>query len=93
MDYGLCHLSIVPIRAEASDKAEMVNQLLFGETFKVLLKENNWVKIQLDWDKYEGWIDAKQFLPLNANQHKKFKDSSLSYCFELCSTAIGNEHY
>lgn len=93
MDFGLCHLSVVPMRAEASDKSEMVNQLLFGETFKILNKEGNWLKIVLDWDQYEGWIDIKQYIPINQKQHQKLKEGNLSYCFELCSTAIGNDHY
>jgi hypothetical protein len=34
MNHGICTLSIVPVRAEPADKAEMVNQLLFGEVFE-----------------------------------------------------------
>ena len=36
MKYGISNLSIVPMRDEAADQAEMVNQILFGEHFKVL---------------------------------------------------------
>ena len=35
MIYGICTLSIVPMRAEPSDPSEMVNQALIGEVFKV----------------------------------------------------------
>lgn len=61
MDYGICNLSIVPLRSEATDKAELVSQVLFGEHFKVLEIRKSWSKIRLAFDKYEGWIDNKQF--------------------------------
>ena len=39
MLYGICNLSIVPLRIEASDASEMVSQVLFGEDFLILEKE------------------------------------------------------
>ncbi|WP_207533003.1 C40 family peptidase [Desertivirga arenae] len=58
---GICNLSIVPIRAEASDKSEMLSQLLFGDCFEVLEKTEKWVRIRTYYEKYEGWIDHKQY--------------------------------
>jgi len=59
---GICVLSIVPVRAEPSDKAELVNQLLFGDQYELLQKTENgkWAKIKTIFDGYEGWIDFKQ---------------------------------
>ena len=62
MDYGICNLSIVPLRSEPSNKAELVSQIVFGEHFKVLETRKEWSKIRLAFDKYEGWIDNKQYL-------------------------------
>lgn len=50
----------MPGRAEASDKAEMVTQILFGEHYKIIEERSKWVKIRLAFDKYECWIDRKQ---------------------------------
>lgn len=61
MEYGICNLSIVPLRAEASDMSEMVSQLLYGDHFKILERRKKWSRIRLSFDKYEGWIDNKQF--------------------------------
>ena len=36
MNYGICNLSIVPLRLEASDTSEMVSQVIYGDVFKVL---------------------------------------------------------
>ena len=63
--HGVCNLSLVPVRAEASDKSEMTSQLLFGECFTILEETEKWAKILTSFDNYEGWIDRKQFQYLN----------------------------
>lgn len=62
IEYGICSLSVVPLRAEASDKSEMISQLLFGESFSVIEKQDKWIKVKCMWDQYEAWVDAKQVL-------------------------------
>ncbi|WP_435132075.1 NlpC/P60 family protein [Formosa sp. A9] len=62
MQYGVCNLSIVPLRLEPSDKSELVSQVLYGEHFKVLEQRKNWSKIRLAFDSYEGWVDNKQYI-------------------------------
>lgn len=57
---GICALTVIPVRGEASDKSEMVSQLLFGETWTQLAEEEKWIRIRIDADGYEGWIDRKQ---------------------------------
>lgn len=58
--FGICVVSICPVRKEASDTSEMVTQLLFGEQFSVIAQQKQWLKIKIDFDGYEGWIDQKQ---------------------------------
>ncbi|MBR6991745.1 MAG: C40 family peptidase [Bacteroidales bacterium] len=58
---GYCFLSAVPMRKEPSDRSEMVNQLLLGDTFEVLERQQKWSRIRCDYDGYEGWIDNKQY--------------------------------
>jgi hypothetical protein len=48
------------MRSEPSDRAEMVNQILFGECYEVIEKRSKWSKVRLAHDQYEGWIDNKQ---------------------------------
>ncbi|MCB0508647.1 MAG: C40 family peptidase [Bacteroidetes bacterium] len=60
---GIVLLSAVPMRKEASDRSEIVNQILYGETFEILQQEEKWSKIKLHHDNYEGWIDNKQWKP------------------------------
>ena len=63
MPAAIAPLSIVPVRAEPSDRAEMVTQWLFGETAEVLEEKGNWSKLRFDHDGYEGWVDNKQIAP------------------------------
>lgn len=67
MKFGICQLSVVPMRASASDKSEMINQIIFGETFDLLEVQEKWTKVCLHHDKYEGWIDNKQYNIINNN--------------------------
>lgn len=70
MKYGISNLSIVPMRAEAADQSEMVNQILFGEHFKVLESRKKFSKIRLSHDSYEGWICNKQWIEIQEDIYK-----------------------
>ena len=76
MRYGLCNLSIVPLRAEPSDKSELVSQVLYGEHFKVLEKRKFWSRIRLAFDKYEGWIDNKQYILIEKETYKNLDQNT-----------------
>ncbi|OON69723.1 C40 family peptidase [Hymenobacter sp. CRA2] len=66
MEHGICALSVVPVRAEPSDKAEIVTQLIFGDCYSVLLAQGNWQQIRTAADNYVGWMDLKQHQPVSA---------------------------
>lgn len=61
-----CRLAAVPMRAEASMRAEMVNQLLFGDRVGILRRDGDWLLVQSCYDAYQGWVDAQQLAPLTA---------------------------
>lgn len=86
MSYGIATLSIIPCRAEPSDKAEIISQLLFGEHFTVLEEEDKWLKVKNAFDDYEGWICRKQFTEINS---KEFDEMSLNE-FPLCGGLTGS---
>jgi len=74
MQYGICNLSIVPLRVEPSDTCELVSQVLYGEIFKVLEQRKSWSRIRLTYDKYEGWIDNKQYIEITEDNYKSIKN-------------------
>jgi hypothetical protein len=73
MQYGICNLSIVPVRSEPSDTCELVSQVIYGEIFKVLEQRKSWSKIRLAYDAYEGWIDNKQYVEITEDSYKSLK--------------------
>lgn len=75
MQYGLCYLSVVALRSEASDTSELISQVLYGDHFKVLEHRKSWSRIRLGFDKYEGWIDNKQFLFIDELEYKDLHKS------------------
>ena len=83
MQYGVCNLSIVPLRFEPSDKTELVSQVLYGDLFKVLEKRKTWSKIRLAFDKYEGWIDNKQYVEISKEDYTTLKDEPLKLSSDL----------
>jgi gamma-D-glutamyl-L-lysine dipeptidyl-peptidase len=58
--YGVAEIGIVPIREAPSDTAEMVNQLLLGETVEILSQEGVWTHIVTHFDNYRGWVSSTQ---------------------------------
>jgi len=83
MPYGICHLSLVPARAEASDRAEMVTQLLFGEHFEVVEEQERWTRIITGSDQYPCWIGAKQWLPISEGDYAEIQTSILPLSSDL----------
>ena len=73
MTYGICKLSAIALRKEARHGSEMVNQLLYNETYIVLDKIHEWVLVQTDFDRYQGWIQAKQFVEISDEEFKALK--------------------
>lgn len=57
MEYAVVNVPAAPVRRKPMHRKEMVNQLLFGETVKVLKTRGDlWVKIRSLHDDYEGWM-------------------------------------
>jgi len=83
MQYGLCNLGIVPIRLEPSDASEMVTQALYGDYFKVLEQRKKWSRIRFAFDKYEGWMDNKQYLEIDEDNYKSLKQSDINLSKDL----------
>tara|TARA_R110002073_G_scaffold72537_1_gene177139 strand:- start:105919 stop:106689 length:771 start_codon:yes stop_codon:yes gene_type:complete len=92
MNYGICNLSIIPLRIEPGDQSEMVSQVLFGEHFKVLDASREWRKIRLSYDKYEGWIDEKQFLEITKEYYVALDENPMILSNELVNFVANSDH-
>ena len=66
------NLSVLNVYKTKDLKSEVVTQLLYGDTFKIIKQTRSWLKIKNDLDNYKGYIINKKF-PLNQkNTHKVF---------------------
>jgi len=89
---GICRLSIVPVRVEGNDRAEVVTQMLFGDHYEVLQIETNWLKIKIYFDGYEGWIDSKQHYQISEAYFNQINNSDYKVCTDLTSSILFNKH-
>ncbi|MBV1923477.1 MAG: C40 family peptidase [Flavobacteriaceae bacterium] len=92
MKYGICPLSIVPLRFEAADTSELVSQVLYGEIFKVLEERKKWSRIRLALDNYEGWIDNKQFDFVSEEDYKELNSKTPQLSSELVDFVADSEN-
>ncbi len=81
--YRICHLSSIPLRKEASDRSEMVSQILFGELAEVIEEAGTWQKVKLEYDEYVGWIDKKQMVTISDDEHSAITSSEQFVSSEL----------
>jgi hypothetical protein len=75
MEYGICNLAVMPMRAEPSERSEMVSQVLFGEAFEILEWKESWAQIVTAADNYTGWVSRLQFIMLG---HLNFQQLQLN---------------
>lgn len=78
LGFAFCSVSISPLRAEPSDAAEMVSQLLFGEVVTIIEQKEKWWKVQSFADNYLGWLDPKQIRILTQKEVNRWLDG-ISY--------------
>lgn len=74
MQYGISHLSIIPIRITPSDSSEMITQLLYGEHYKILEQRKQWSKVRLAFDNCEGWVVNDQITFIEKESYLALED-------------------
>jgi gamma-D-glutamyl-L-lysine dipeptidyl-peptidase len=89
--FGICHLSAVPCRKEPSDKSELVTQLLFGESVRVLEKRDAWHHVVTGADEYTCWIDRKQYAPVTKEVFEALQKDPAPVAGELFQLITDNK--
>lgn len=90
MTYGINLLSIIAVRESPSDKAEMVNQLLFGEVYKVEQIKDGWAHIASALDNYPGWIDKKQLVGIGEQEYRRMSQDNVCVCTDYAQLVQNN---
>ena len=83
--FGICNLSVIPVRAEPSEKAEMVTQLLFGDLIVITSENEGWYYIRIIFDNYEGWIDKKMITLIEEDEFNMLNHSQPQYTSDLAN--------
>lgn len=91
MTYGICNLSIVPVRQEPSHRSEQVSQLLFGEHFTVLQNTDGWSQIRCAYDDYEGWIQLAQYTLIGIQDFNELEKSKSFLTYDLVQILVNHQ--
>lgn len=87
LGYGVCRLSVVPVKKDASDQSELVTQLLFGDHYQILnrSRDRKWLQIKIEFDHYIGWVDAKQHKEISEEYFHQINNLDLKISTEISS--------
>ncbi len=93
LEYGVCRVSVVAVRAEASDKSEQVTQLLFGDHYEIIdhTNDHKWLKIKIQFDQYEGWIDEKQHHSISKEYFEYINHTEFKITTDVTSSILYNK--
>jgi hypothetical protein len=60
------------IYKKPSKVSEVTSQIIYGEKFKILFRNKNWIKIKISFDNYIGYIQNKYYTKNHKPTHKVF---------------------
>lgn len=92
MEYGVCILSNIAMRISADHRSTMVSQLLFGDVFRVVETKDEWIFIQLDYDRSEGWVPINQITVLEEAEYEKINGAGLGVSNEYIDFLEDKNH-
>ena len=68
-----CKNPHINLYKEPSYKSKISSQIIYGEKFRILSKNKNWIKIKTSFDNYIGFIKKTNFLNKFIPTHKIFR--------------------
>lgn len=69
---GIANISVLNLRSQPKESAELASQALLGTPLKVLDRERNWYMIQTP-DNYIGWTDGSTFARITQYQFDRYQ--------------------
>lgn len=72
MKYGICSLSVIPMRANPAHESELVSELLFNDIYTIVDENEEWLKIKGCYDAYEGWIRKLQHQSISHDEYQGY---------------------
>lgn len=89
--YGVCALSVVPVRMEPSNKSEVGTQLLFGDLLIIhqVSDDVKWALVEVVSDGYKGWVDVLQIIQVGEEYFIEYQKLKWPVCKELIGLVQG----
>ena len=80
------------MRREPDLCSEMTSQVLFAETFEVIASDAGYLRVRLQHDGYEGWLDRRQTTALDAQDyHWMHAEMPRAFVRDLfCAAGLGD---
>ena len=67
--------SVVPVRTEPREGAELSTQMLFGELCTVMEQKPRWNRVKLNLDGQEGWVDEKMITTMSDEEYRSYSEA------------------
>ena len=90
--FGVCELSVLPVRKNPHSRNELVTQILYGEIFTIIEKREKWSKISNYYDKYEGWLNNAQINFIDKKLFNSIKSNNSIYCIDINGYIIDKDN-
>jgi hypothetical protein len=81
-NYGICQLSVVPVRKSPVSTSEMITQIIFGEIFSIVKHEEKWSIVSNEFDNYQGWVNNSQIKFIEKKDFELLKSNMPVYCLD-----------
>jgi hypothetical protein len=92
IDYGVCRLSVVPVRKDPGHVSEQVTQLLFGDHYEVVESgKDGWLRIVIHFDQYTGWINGKQHQSISREYFSHINDADFKITTDVTASLLYNK--
>ncbi len=91
--YGVCRLTMVAVRQEASLASPWCTQLLFGDHYLVVARsaDSRFLRIKIYADGAEGWIDSRQHQPIPAEYFDYLSRAEFKITTDIISHILYNK--
>ena len=92
MSYGICTLSMIPLRQSHNERSDMLSQLLFGDLVEVLeTRGRKWAWVHCPRYHQVGWVLQRQIKPLTQAEFEHFSHA-FAYVLDLVHPVMASDH-
>ena len=90
VEFGVCRLAVVPVRADHQESAGQITQLLFGDHYEVVAisADKKWLHIRIYADQCEGWLDGRQHHQISKEYFEQINKTDYKITTDVASAVL-----